>query len=822
MPGIFWCVAVSPERYPMAPDPLHGIAPSLRKRQVLVSVALGIVLLAATVGLRFLTYSNDVALMLPSDAGVQRTMRFLHESSLSQECVLSLALNDNAHTTEDLILATDQLIGSLKSPLIGEVTGTLAGGDVMTEMSAFLRYTPQLLTPEAFAAMTNQVTPDGVQERLKRMYRQCMSPSSSFAVPFMRLDPLGVSDGTMHDVTRLFGSLGYDVKVKDGHFVSADGRHTMVILKTPVVMTDSAGARELVGFLKGRLATLPPWASGSIIAGHLHTMSNEDVIKRDIQLTSIVASLAFLSLFLICFRDVRAMLIFATPFAAVVIATHASWLVFGSLSGFVVGLSTVVAGIAIDYGIYVYMAVRRAGNSAQTIRQIVRPVTFGALTTISVFAAFFLSGVAGYRQLALLSNLSILLCLLFSLYVLPIFLRRKATDAPVVTPAPPAAPDALPSRWVTDRTRVWCWVLFVAGLGALACRTTFNEDITQFDGSRPDIVNAEKEFHRVWGGSTMPAMLVAPAKTIEQAYQLNDDIYRAAGAAIGKEKLASLAIIWPSKATRRANLQRWDSFWNADREAQFRDLLALHGQAFNFATNAFQPFFEQLHAEAALDDEPKEVGFFGRLRDRFVVRTKSEFEFLTFFPDKDDDLAAMAKVAKEFPGTFLVSQKHFARLVSRSAMSELLFLAVLGIGATVILTLLLLRSVRLTILALVPVITGLAAILGVMVMLGLSLSIPGIIAALVAVGIVSDYGMFVVYYCKHKYETGTYEAVSLAAVSTFIGAGALLLARHPTLYAVGVAMVTGVLTGYLSSLWIIPPLYRMWPSRESLPKSRSP
>jgi len=806
-----------PKWFPMSADPLHRFTLSLRKRQVLVSVALGIVILAAIVGIRFLTYNNDVALMLPGDAGVQRTMRFLRESSLSQELVISLKLTDREHTTEDLILATDRLIGSLKSPLISEVAGTLPSGDVMAEITALLRYTPQLLTPEAFAAMTNRVSPDGVRERLKSMYRQCLAPSAAFTAPLMRNDPLGMSTEIMRDVSRLFSSLGYNVEVKDGHFISTDGRHALIIIKTPVVMTDSSGARDLIGFLKGRLAALPGWASGSLIAGHLHTLSNEEVIKRDIQLTSAVASLAFLSLFLICFRDIRAVLVFATPFAAVVIATNACWVICGSLSGFVVGLSTVISGIAIDYGIYVYMAVRRAGNSPATIRKIVRPVTFGALTTISVFAAFLLAG-EGYRQLALLSTLSIALCLLFSLFVLPMFLQRKAVDTPT---APTVAPGALPARWMGDSSRVWCWGLITVGLTALAVHTSFNEDITQFDGSRPDILDAEKEFHRVWGGNTTPATLVAPAKTIEEAYRQNDAIYRKATAAIDKDKLASLAPIWPSKATRRENRQRWEAFWTGEREAQLRDMLAVHGQAYNFATNAFQPFFDRLHADAALDDEPKDVGFFGRLTDRFVLRTQNEFEILTFFPDKDADLAAMAKVAKEFPGSFLISQKHFTRLVARSALSELLFLSVIGIGATVILTLLLLRSVRLTILAMVPVITGLAAILGVAVLLGLSLNILSIVATLVVVGIVSDYGMFMAYYCEHKYETGTYAAVSLAAVSTIIGAGALLLARHPTLFSVGVTIVTGVLAGYLSSVWIVPPLYRIWTSLAPAASSHS-
>ena len=85
---------------------------------------------------------------------------------------------------------------------------------------------------------------------------------------------------------------------------------------------------------------------------------------------------------------------------------------------------------------------------------------------------------------------------------------------------------------------------------------------------------------------------------------------------------------------------------------------------------------------------------------------------------------------------------------------------------------------------------------------------------MVVVGIVSDYGMFMVYYCKYKYQTGTIIAVTLAAVTTLIGAGVLLFAQHPVLFSIGVTLVTGVLSGYLSSLLIIPAAYRLWKEKE--------
>ena len=784
----------------------NGIKRLLIRRQG--AIVLAVLVVAAAFGLRFLSYSNDLGLMLPSDPGVQRTMRFLRESNLSREVIVSLALTDGTRTTHDLIAATDQFIGSIHTPLVTDVSGTLANTDPMAEMTTFLRYTPQLLSAEGFAAVTNRLTPEGIQRRFKSIMIQCMSPVSA-GVPFMRADPLGASDGVLRDVTRMFGSLGYSIELTDGHFVSKDGRHSLVVLKTPVEVIDSAGARKLVAYLNSRLAELPQGVSGSLIAGHLHTISNEDMIKRDIELTSLVATIAFLLLFIICFRDVRAVLVFVMPLVAVVAATYIAWFSFRSLSAMVVGMSTVIAGIAIDYGIYVYVAVRRAGNRRETIRQVTQPVAFGALTTMSVFAVFFLSQTAGYRQLALLSNLSILFCLLFALYVLPRFLP---TGGPAEDQKPAPSTDKREGSVRRDRVILLVWGAVVVALALAGTRLTYNEDITQMDGTSKAIVATENEFRRVWGGGTTPAVLVIAATTQEEAYQLNDMIYRQAAQALGPEKISSLAAIWPSQANRSENLRRWAAFWTPDREALLRNLLTDQGRAYGFAADAFEPFFARLHNTPALDDEPQGVEFFRRLKDRFLLKNRTGYELLSFFPDDNETVTRMSRVLAEHPEAFIVSRRLFGRMVSHAAMSELVWLALLGVGATIALTVLLLRNLRLAILALIPVVTGLAAIAGVLPILGLSPSIPAIIAALVSVSIVSDYGMFMAYNCQHDYRTGARDAVSLAAISALIGAGALLFARHPTLLSVGVTMVTGVFAGYVTSLLVIPPLHRLqWP-----------
>jgi predicted exporter len=189
---------------------------------------------------------------------------------------------------------------------------------------------------------------------------------------------------------------------------------------------------------------------------------------------------------------------------------------------------------------------------------------------------------------------------------------------------------------------------------------------------------------------------------------------------------------------------------------------------------------------------------------------------LSFFPDQDEYITKLSGIQHEFPGTFLVSRKNFSQQVSRALSGELVFLAFLALFATIGLTFLLLKSLRLTILAMVPVVSALAFIAGVTHLSGLCLNISSVIAAMVVVGIVSDYGMFMVYYCKYKYQTGTIIAVTLAAVTTLIGAGVLLFAQHPVLFSIGVTLVTGVLSGYLSSLLIIPVLYRLWKAKDDV------
>jgi predicted RND superfamily exporter protein len=114
--------------------------------------------------------------------------------------------------------------------------------------------------------------------------------------------------------------------------------------------------------------------------------------------------------------------------------------------------------------------------------------------------------------------------------------------------------------------------------------------------------------------------------------------------------------------------------------------------------------------------------------------------------------------------------------------------------------------VKETIIALVPLVTGVVWLLSFIALLDIPLDVVSIISLVVVSGVIVDYGIGVTYEYQYNLKIGTLIAVSLSAVTTVFGSGVLLFAKHPLLFSIGVAMTTSVLVGFITAVLVIPPL----------------
>jgi predicted exporter len=297
---------------------------------------------------------------------------------------------------------------------------------------------------------------------------------------------------------------------------------------------------------------------------------------------------------------------------------------------------------------------------------------------------------------------------------------------------------------------------------------------------------------------------VVTGKSLEEARETNDRVFLEAVRLSGNDEFTSLALFWPSERLRRENCARWDRFWRDGREEKLKGLLRGATAQFGFSEQAFTPFFNGLYAHRV--DAVNSTGLVAQLQERFVVHKNDEYRIISYFPDEQRRIDALTAITKQIPGTYIVSGKALSAAISAFSVKEIKLLAPLAILFNVVLAWLFFRNWKDTFIALVPLITGVIWLVGAMSLFGIPLNIVNIVAAIISTGVIVDYGLGITYEYRQNLGIGTVMAVTLSAATNVIGTGALLFARHPALHSTGVAMVISMVTGYLSSVIVIPAL----------------
>ncbi len=776
-----------------------------RRPVLFVLIFLIVVSLAA---LYFVEFDSSMDNILPDNEVISRSMEFFRNSNIAGKVIISLELTSTDKDLNDLIHEIDMLAGSLDKDLFTEVAHGIPESAFAGDIDVMFENLPEMVSDKELSLIDGWINQEHVSSKLRYSYLQLLKPQGLFLNSMLRSDPLGIKMLVLNKLKALSASTGYDVDIKGGHFVSRDGRHAMLIAKSAVSVTDSAGSKKMLASLKKNLETLPGYIRADIICGHAHTVSNEKLIKRDIIFISIIATIAMLLLYGVVIRDISAVTIFMIPVVAILFSVDLSYLLLGKLSYWVIGLGSTVAGIATDYGTHVYFAAQGKGDSAPFVKHVIKPVSFGALTTIAIFIAFFPSGIKGYSQLAVVTIISIVLSTFISIYILPhLMLKPGSKDSFADRLA-----EKLERRNYSNGLNVLFWLFLTITLAYFAVHVEFERNIRNIDGTEKEIINAEQKFQKIWGGGKTPAVLVVNTRDYEDALEINEEIYRDAVQAVGAENLTSAAPLMPSEKTRKENSERWNKFWSEERERKLGSLLAREGKKFGFSENAFDPFFAGLKVNNFNNTSltPLSRGETGNsLFERFVQKTEKGYRLISFFPDTADYVGSMNEISSRHPGTYLVSATVLSDTLSKVVSSDLKLMTLLASISVIVMTYMCFLNIKETLIALMPPLTSIIWLFGFMSIFGLSINAANMIAGVLAIGLSSDYGIFMTYRSRDNINTGTIMAIALCTVTTLIGVGALIFAKHPALSSIGMTMVIAVGAGFFSSVMVVPKLYEL-------------
>ena len=756
------------------------------RRPILAAVLSLLVLALAALPLLFASFSADITRMLPSGSKSEQACAVLLNSGLFNQSAVLFAANE----TEQLDAASaeiDRIADEIASvPGVTRIDNRFLPDDLPATLASFQEWIPQF---QPFSGLDAA----GIVSAVKR--KILLGGFASLVLA----DPDGFATAKLADLEKFRSASSFHLKDGETAIVSPDGLHRLLLLETDVSAADTTGGRRLMDDLESVLAKHSlSGIRADLLLAHEHSIENERVIKDDVKLACILSVLFFLPAILLLFRrDLRALAIPVFP-AVVSLAAIGPLAIPGEpVLLFVTATGGLVIGLAVDYGVHVYMTMQTPCPVRRLIR-IAPSLLTGAATSAAVFLLLALTPIPGVRQFGVFIGISLLASLLLTLLLFPSILIR--TKAPLPKPRP----------LKTFSPKLACGICFglMAIFAVLAVlRLDVRTDLRQFDAAQEKLSATADAVERLFLDGPAQGVLAvhgADANTVLlRASRICDRFLESDPGLEGR--MFSPSFLIPAKSVREANLASWRENFNYD---VFANALRAAAEDEGFEPDAFDAYLASLKRgleSPELDSCPEVIA---PVLNR-ILRPAADgngWYAAVFLPE--NILPHVEELLPQGLETVPISRSQIpAQIVSdmKTAATLPVILAVLSVF---VIAFLFFRSVRDSLCAMIPVAMALLTVCAMYAGLGKPLNLAVEISLVLLSGLAIDYGVFVIGSERSAANPYVFRAISASALTTAAGGLTIAFAGHPLLHEAGFALVPGVLAAWGAAALLLPSVRR--------------
>lgn len=688
--------------------------------------------------------------------------------------------------------------------------------------------------PVMFSAneLNNKIKPlldsQTITKKLADIQTRLLNLEGIGQVEFVSKDPLGLKDLVLAKLA--FLSPSQDARIYKNQLISSDGKHLLVIANPITFSTDTAFARKATDlihalsrelhqkyFKAGYQVTLTP------VGAYRVALDNELIVRRDVRNAILLVTIGIMLLLTVAFpRPYLGLLSLLPAIAGAMIAFFVLSLLQKSVSLMVLGFGGAIISISVDHGIAYFLFLDRPHVTyGREASEEVRAVgLFAALTTAAAFAALNFSGFPILEQLGQFTALGILFSFIF-----------VHTVFPVIFPSmPPARSKALAFQKLINKfARSGKKGAFIALIFAIImlffAKPEFNVSLSSMNTVSKETTAAQSLVSNVWGKVFNKTYIMTEGENIGELQKKGDRLL----AMLDQDLLSGVlssgfvpSMIFPGQDRRRQNFEAWQKFWTGSRVASLKKSIKAASIDLGFTANAFEPFYKMLNPNSYVPERSDIPEKFFSLMGIAAGPEKKTWVHVGGLTrgqlyNAEGFYAKYNSLGKLFDPNFF-SQRLGKLLFSTFTK----MLVIIGLSV-VILLLVFFFDVTLTLISLLPVIFALISTLGTLKLMGKPLDIPGLMLAIVVVGMGIDYSLFFVRSYQrygdvsHPFSGLIRMTVFMASASTIIGFGVLCSAEHSFLRSAGIISLLGIGYSLIGAFVILPPVlnYRFQNRKEN-------
>lgn len=771
---------------------------------------------------------EDIDKLMPSSKNEDGTTKLAFADLKIKDKVFLLFAKEKEGTSyEELSAACDAFVDSLQqdSALVEDIFYQLSE-DLMPEgIDYMMEHLPAYIDSKAYEGFDTLMSQEHMVQQMDQNREDLASEIGEMFPELIQMDPIGMRTVLAEQLKPLLSAGNY--QTLDGHFFVPDSTVCIAFL-TPRFSSTNTGQGsalfERLNTLRAQFAKSHPDIDISYHGTPASGYYNSSQIKHDLT-TTIAGALVLVLIFLLfCFRrvDTIPLLLLPVVFGTLFGLSMMYWLK-GEFSLLALGIGGVVLGVALSYVLHILTHHQYVSNGEQLLKDQVKPVFLGCLTTIGSFAGLIFINTALLQDFGLFAAFAIMGTTLFSLAYLPPLLRKGEGGFPAFI-------EKI-NNYPFDRKKA---LLIIISILSIICIGAYVKEGTRFDadmhnlGYLEDMTEHSEQLLRdkTYTGDKQK-YFASKGKTMEEAIE---------HFAVLDKKLDSLAKlglvksythtnqIFVSQKEQQKRIDAWHNYWNEERLAKVRQLISKTATQAGLNADAFSTFFEA----ATRDYEPDklyEVGLIPQGYQSTLMEQSYDGNYLCFTSVRcqndsvrsaESDYIRICDAIASDPNLLVLDTYYYTTdtlLQMSSDFDVLQWLSMLFVFVVLLLSFHF--NIKHTILGFMPILLSWLIVLGAMVIADVRFNLISIIISTFIFGIGVDYSIFVMDGLTNgNKEKLAYHktAILLSAVTLIVTVSSMLIAQHPAIKSVGFSTLVGLLSAVILSYVLQPAVYR-WLNR---------
>ena len=790
----------------------------LRRHRLVGLVSFVVVTLLLTVSVLRLGYKEDIADFLPVDSNHHNALKVYQDISGANKIFAVFQYRDTTKRDADaMVTAVDAFVDEVQRADTAHIVQNMTSQVDLEKMTSVTNFVyqniPYFLTEHDYARMDSALrSPGYVEKQLQQDKQMLMFPAGDILSDNIQRDPLNLFTPVVQKLQRSDTGLKYELY--DGHIFSPDMQRAIVMIDSPYGASETENNTQLINMLQGcgkRALSHAKNLDVHIIGGPVIAVGNASQIKSDSILSVIIAVTLIMALLLFTLRSVRNISLIVLSIAwGWLFAMGGLALFHDSVSIIVIGISSVILGIAVNYPLHFIAHLSHTPDKKRALREIVMPLLVGNVTTVGAFLALVPLQSVALRDLGLFSSFLLVGTIVFVLVYLPHI--TKETKEVKHTFLDRLSDISLENKPVFVAIVVVLTLIF----GYFSFQTRFDANMSNInymtDEQKEDMAYFQKMM--TVNGGYQKVYAVTSDSTMDGALEKSQRLQPSLDRLVREKAVhdySSCSQFVVSKAEQKRRLALWESFIERHK-TELTTALRTAMQAEGFAPDSFNDYYSLLNKRY----QAQQPAYFAPLIKTLfagnisVDKAEGRYNIVNVLSVKDKEMQQVkAKLADKDCFSFDITSMNSA--IANHLSNDFNYIG-FACGLIVFLFLWLsFGNLELALLSFVPMAVSWLWILGIMSLCGMQFNIVNIILATFIFGQGDDYTIFMTegsmyeYAYRRKMLASYKHSIIISALIMFIGIGTLIIARHPALHSLAEVTIAGMFSVVLMA-YIFPPL----------------